>query len=62
MLSPDRVWKISLEEILISDIRKREGGGVGGEAPESSRVELEAKVKAKSSAFSEDEVMVEPSE
>ena len=39
-----------------------EGGGVGGIAPESSRVELEAKVSEKSSALAEGKTAVEPSE
>ena len=39
-----------------------EGGGVGGIAPESSRVELEAKVSEKSSALAEGKTTVEPSE
>ena len=62
VLSSDRAEITSLEEILILGINELEGGGVGGIAPESSRVELEAKVSEKSSALAEGKTAVEPSE
>lgn len=43
-------------------INELEGGGVEGIAPESSKVELEAKVSEKSSALVEGRTAVEPSE
>ena len=42
--SPERAEKTSEEEILIVGMKKSEGGGAGGINPESSKVELAAKV------------------
>ena len=52
----------SLEEILILGIIELEGVEGGGIAPEPSKVELEAKVWAKSSALEEGKTAVVPSE
>ena len=52
----------SLEEILILGIIELEGVEGGGIAPKSSKVELEAKVWAKSSASEEGKTPVVPSE
>ena len=52
----------SLEEILILGIIELEGVEGGRIAPESSKVELEAKVWTKSSALEEGKMAVVPSE
>ena len=52
----------SLEEITILGINELEGVKGGGIASESSKVELEAKVWAKSSALVEGKMTVVPSE
>ena len=44
VLSSERAEMTSLEEMTILGINELEGGGVGGIAPESFNVELEAKV------------------
>ena len=52
----------SLEEIPILDIKELDGVERGGIAPESSKVELKAKVWVKSSVLEESKTTVEPSE
>ena len=59
---PERVEKTSFEEIMTLGRSKSEGGGEGGTAPESSKVEFLPKVWEKSVALSEEEMTVEPSE
>lgn len=53
---PERTEKTSVEEVLIVDINELDGGGDTGIAPESSKVEIEAKVWAKSSGLSKEEM------
>src|ERR1044072_8426701 len=62
VLSSERAEMTSLEEIIILGINELEGVEGGGIAPESSKVELEAKVRAKSSALVEGKMAVVPSE
>ena len=45
-----------MEDIRIKGISESEGGGEGGTAPESPKVELLVKVLAKSSALSTEEI------
>ncbi len=59
--SPERAEKTSLEENLISGRSKFEGGGDGGTAPKSSKLELEEKVCANSWALSLEDIATEPS-
>ena len=60
-LRPRRVEVTSFDKILILGMTVFEGGGDGGTAPESSKVELEEKVSTKSSALSVEETAIEPS-
>src|ERR1700755_1760937 len=62
VLSSERAEMTSLEEITILGINELEGVEEGGIAPESSKVELEANVLAKSSALVEGKMAVVPSE
>src|ERR1044072_9490005 len=62
VLSAERAEVTSLEEITILGINALEGVEAEGTAPESSKVELEAKVYAKSSALEEGKTAVVPSE
>src|SRR6201990_3048572 len=62
VLSSEKAEITSLEAILIIGIIELEGVEGGGIAPESSKVELEANVLAKSSALEEGKTAVVPSE
>ena len=62
MSSSERAEITSLEEILLLGIIELEGVEGGGIAPESSKVELESKVLAKSSALEEGKTAVVPSD
>src|ERR1700755_826644 len=62
VLSSVRAEMTSLKEILISGIIELEGVEGGEIAPESSKVELDAKVRAKSSALEEGKTAVVRSE
>ena len=62
ILSPERVDNTSFDEILILGMTILDGGGDGGTAPESSKVELEEKVSTKSSALSVEETAIESSD
>ena len=62
VLSSERAWITSLEEITILGINELERVEGEGTAPESSKVELEAKIWAKSLALEEGKTAVVSSE